>query len=154
MHPRSPEAHSVFGTGALLLCQPSAMVRVAGVAPATSSFRTRPSAADITPWNWLPDLDSHQDKRLNRPPCYFDTTWQRFYLALPTGIAPASIRLEDECLIYSATAAFGNGQRGRICTCDPSVPSRVRWLLRYALKNGGPEGICTLNPPADNGALG
>ncbi len=22
--------------------------------------------------NWLPDLDSHQDKRLNRPPCYFD----------------------------------------------------------------------------------
>ena len=26
--------------------------------------------------NWLPDLDSHQDKRLNRPPCYFDTTWQ------------------------------------------------------------------------------
>ena len=23
MHPRSPEAHSVFGTGALLLCQPS-----------------------------------------------------------------------------------------------------------------------------------
>ena len=26
--------------------------------------------------NWLPGLDSHQDKRLNRPPCYFDTTWQ------------------------------------------------------------------------------
>ena len=50
MHPRSPEAHSVFGTGALLLCQPSEMVRVAGVAPATSWFRTRPSAADITPW--------------------------------------------------------------------------------------------------------
>ena len=24
MHPRSPKAHSVFGTGALLLCQPSA----------------------------------------------------------------------------------------------------------------------------------
>src|SRR6266567_3816217 len=49
LHPRSPEAHSVFGTGALLLCQPSEMVRVAGLAPATSSFRTRPSAADITP---------------------------------------------------------------------------------------------------------
>ena len=28
------------------------------------------------PEKWLPDLDSHQDKRLNRPPCYFDTTWQ------------------------------------------------------------------------------
>ena len=50
MHPRSPEAHSVFGTGALLLCQPSEMVRVAGIAPASSSFRGRPSAADITPW--------------------------------------------------------------------------------------------------------
>src|SRR5437667_9439975 len=24
----------------------------------------------------LPDLDSHQDKRLNRPPCYFHTIWQ------------------------------------------------------------------------------
>ena len=45
-----------------------------------------------------------------------------------------------------------NGQRGRNCTCDPSVPGRVRWLLRYALI-GGPEGNCTLNPPADNGAL-
>ena len=45
------------------------------------------------------------------------------------------------------------GQRGRVCTCDPSVPGRVRWRLRYALMNGGPEGICTLNPPADNGAL-
>src|SRR6266516_5691183 len=39
------QAHSVFGTGALLLCQPSEMVRVAGLAPASSSFRTRPSAA-------------------------------------------------------------------------------------------------------------
>jgi hypothetical protein len=31
------------------ICLPSKMVKVAGVAPATSSFRTRPSAADITP---------------------------------------------------------------------------------------------------------
>src|ERR1043165_2513034 len=30
----------------------------------------------LPPEKWLPDLDSHQDKRLNRPPCYFDTTWQ------------------------------------------------------------------------------
>src|SRR5204862_7961887 len=22
------------------------------------------------------DLDSHQDKRFDRPPCYFDTSWQ------------------------------------------------------------------------------
>ena len=49
MHPRSPEAHSVFGTGALLLCQPSEMVRV-GVAPTTSSFRIpQGGTADITP---------------------------------------------------------------------------------------------------------
>ena len=72
------------------------------------------------------------------------------------------------------------GQRGRNCTCDPSVPSRVRWLLRYALmlrailrnagvekceaetlgisltvrfEIGGPEGTCTLSLPADNGLL-
>ena len=30
----------------------------------------------IHPEKWLPDLDSHQDKRFNRPSCYFDTTWQ------------------------------------------------------------------------------
>src|SRR6266568_2287513 len=59
LHPRSPEALSVFGTGALLLCQPSEMVRVAGLAPASSSFRGRPSAADITPWRWRCRQDSH-----------------------------------------------------------------------------------------------
>ena len=39
--------------------------------------------------NWLPGLDSHQDKRLNRPPCYFDTTWQwrcRQELHLPRSV--------------------------------------------------------------------
>src|SRR5687767_4319769 len=30
----------------------------------------------LHPAKWLPDLDSHQDKRLNRPPCYFHTIWQ------------------------------------------------------------------------------
>src|SRR5439155_7814098 len=84
----------------------------------------------LHPGKWLPDLDSHQDKRLNRPPCYFDTTWQ---MALPTGFPPASFRLEDGCLMYSTTAAIEIGQRGRTCTCDRSVPSRVCWLLHYAL---------------------
>ena len=74
-------------------------------------------------------------------------------LALPARLALASVRLEDECLSISATAALENGQRGRICTCDPSVPSRVRWLLRYALENGGSEGVRTLSLPADNGLL-
>src|SRR5512138_916465 len=27
------------------------------------------------------------------------------------------------------------GQRGRTCTCAPSVPGRVCWLLHYALKS-------------------
>ena len=41
-------------------------------------FRDRRSQliSACPPENWLPDLDSHQDKRLNRPPCYFHTTWQ------------------------------------------------------------------------------
>src|SRR5262245_14212705 len=57
----------------------------------------------LHPEKWLPDLDSHQDKRLNRPPCYFDTIWQ---MVLPAGFPPASFRLEDGCLLYSTTAAI------------------------------------------------
>jgi hypothetical protein len=44
-----------------------------------------------------------------------------------------------------------NGQRGRNCTCGPPVPGRT--CCCYTTRCGGPEGICTLNPPADNGAL-
>src|SRR5438309_5834609 len=71
--------------------------------------------------------------RFNKPSCYFDTTWQCFLkcrvqkcrmqngvfrdsalciralciqkLALPAGFPPASFRLEDGCLMCSATAA-------------------------------------------------
>jgi hypothetical protein len=49
LHPRRCEPHSVFGTGALLLCQPSEMVRAGRLALPTSRLRTGPSAADITP---------------------------------------------------------------------------------------------------------
>src|SRR6266498_606089 len=78
MHPRSPEAHSVFGTGALLLCQPSEMVRVAGVAPATSSFRSRKAGLLLTlhPENGCQGWTRTNTERLNRPPCYFHTAWQ------------------------------------------------------------------------------
>lgn len=79
------------------ICLPSKMVRVAGVGfPSLKNWllqttlfasRTvthlRPPRSEqgrllltLHPEKWLPDLDSHQDKRLNRPPCYFDTIWQ------------------------------------------------------------------------------
>ena len=45
MHPHSPKAHSVFGTGALLLCQPSEMVSAAGLAPAVPRFQAEHVAA-------------------------------------------------------------------------------------------------------------
>ena len=52
----------------------------------------------LHPEKWLPDLDSHQDKRLNRPPCYFDTTWQIEIGAagrIPTCIVPFRRRMPD-----------------------------------------------------------
>ena len=48
----------------------------------------------LHPEKWLPDLDSHQDKRLNRPPCYFDTTWQIGAAGrIPTCIVPFRRRM-------------------------------------------------------------
>ena len=49
--PTSDDADPVFETGAASLYLPAfhEVVRVAGIAPASSSFRGRPSAADITP---------------------------------------------------------------------------------------------------------
>ena len=44
--------------------------------PILFSGQVQPAYICLPSMNWLPDLDSHQDKRLNRPPCYFDTTWQ------------------------------------------------------------------------------
>ena len=139
------------------ICLPSKMVKVAGVGfpsltswlPQTTLFASRtvmhlrPPRSEqgrllltLHPEKWLPDLDSHQDKRLNRPPCYFDTIWQWLAgpnpalsngsrgaverstmlrprewgtlrtLALPTGLPPALFRLEDGCLMYSTTAAI------------------------------------------------
>ncbi len=58
-------------------------------------------------------------------------------MVLPAGVPPASVHLEGGCLMCSATAAWEIGQRGRSCTCGPPVPSRVRWLLRYALLRPG-----------------
>src|SRR2546426_12511106 len=90
MHPRSPEAHSVFGTGALLLCQPSEMVRVG-----------RSCTCDLLVPN--PEIGCQgwtrtNTERLNRPPCYFDTTWQWLIGAAgrtSTCIVPLRRRMPD-----------------------------------------------------------
>ena len=134
MHPRSPEAHSVFGTGALLLCQPSVSnadcrVRNAEFCTPHSAFCIQSGCQGWTRTNTV---------RFNKPSCYFDTTWHckgwklqvagcrlqvvrrrgrslanmqlvtlqltTGKLALPAGVAPASVRLEDKRLIY-----FGHG---------------------------------------------
>ena len=59
-------------------------------------------------------------------------------MAAQAGLAPAPFRLTNG---RTTIIPPGNeiGQRGRSCTCDPSVPSRVRWLLRYALNR--PDGL-------------
>jgi hypothetical protein len=105
-------------------------------------------------------------ERLNRPPCYFDTTWQwligaagrsctcisSFRRRTPRLFRPRQQKKWSNGLWSNGSMAVGQaaselgtqhsstptpqseiGQRGRNCTCDPSVPSRVRWLLRYAL---------------------
>ena len=46
------------------------------------------------------------------------------------GETPALVQLFT---LHSSLCTSKVGQRGRICTCDPSVPSRVCWLLHYAL---------------------
>ncbi len=73
------------------------------LAPILFSRQVQPACICLPSEKWLPDLDSHQDKRLNRPPCYFDTIWQ--WLVLPAGFPPALVRLEDGRLMCSATAA-------------------------------------------------
>ena len=44
--------------------------------PILFSRQVQPAYICLPSKNWLPDLDSHQDKRFNKPPCYFDTIWQ------------------------------------------------------------------------------
>ena len=144
MHPRSPEARSVFGTGALLLCQPSE-AKVTSVECRVTRNRsilcilmgrvslvTRHVSLESGCQGWT----RTNTVRFNKPSCYFDTTWHckglevagcrlqvvrrrehslanlqlvtlqliTVKLALPAGLAPASVRLEDERLVY-----FGHG---------------------------------------------
>src|SRR4029077_18345447 len=76
--PTSARADPVFKTGAASLYLP-AFQKWSG----WQELHLRPPRSEqgrllltLHPEKWLPDLDSHQDKRLNRPPCYFDTIWQ------------------------------------------------------------------------------
>src|SRR5689334_1066351 len=76
--PTSARADPVFETGAASLYLP-AFQKWSG----WQELHLQPPRSEqgrllltLHPEKWLPGLDSHQDKRLNRPPCYFDTTWQ------------------------------------------------------------------------------
>src|SRR6266478_4713303 len=76
--PTSARADPVFKTGAASFYLP-AFQKWSG----WQELHLRPPRSEqgrllltLHPEKWLPDLDSHQDKRLNRPPCYFDTIWQ------------------------------------------------------------------------------
>src|SRR5437867_10640939 len=76
--PTSASADPIFETGAASIYLP-AFQKWSG----WQDLRLRPPPSEggrllltLHPEKWLPDLDSHQDKRFNRPPCYFDTTWQ------------------------------------------------------------------------------
>src|SRR5436190_21139400 len=66
-------------------------------------------------------------------------------MALPAGL-PASFRLEDGCLMCSATTAIQIGRNGRISTCGLPVPSPAlsrlsyipkKWRTRRELHPGG-----------------
>ena len=101
-------------------------------------------------------------------------------MVLPAGVAPASVRLEDECLISLGHGSNRNwsarqdlhlrslGSRPSMLLlhhalirpdgvkrsgrekCDAENPG-IGFAVRCEI--GGLEGSCTLNPPADNGAL-
>src|SRR5262245_6130322 len=68
------------------------------------------------------------------------------------GFAPAIARSQAESVGSYATRGlprrFGRGQGLGFCGDET-----FRSLERGSVEEGGPEGICTLNPPADNGAL-
>ena len=73
-------------------------------------------------------------------------------MALPAGLAPASVRLEDECLI-----SFGHGSNLKLVSAAGLAPAIPRFQAEHVAATpragGGLEGSCTLNSPADNGAL-
>ena len=101
-------------------------------------------------FDWLPDLDSHQDKRLNRPPCYFDTIWQKLVCA--AGIAPAVPWFQARNVAATPRAGRpGDSRKAGDLFCRDG--SRTPWSPGSIVGLGGLEGSCTLSLPADNGSL-
>ena len=75
-------------------------------------------------------------------------------LALPAGVAPASVRLEDERLVYFGHGSISKWSEQQDFHLRPPGPrpGALKTELRSE-KHGGPEGTRTLSLPADNGLL-
>ena len=103
---------------------------------------------------WLPDLDSHQDKRINRPPCYFHTTWQQELIGAagrtPTRIVPIRSRM-PHMFGHGSVLKWSERQDFHLRPPGPR-PGALKTELRSD-ETGGSEGTRTLSLPADNGLL-
>jgi hypothetical protein len=68
------------------------------------------------------------------------------------GLAPAVTRSQAEHVASTLRAvASANGWRRGLGSCRDGALGTL--AARLHRRFGGPEGTCTLNPPADNGAL-
>ena len=73
-------------------------------------------------------------------------------VALPAGVAPASVRLEDECLISFGHGSNENGRNGRILTRGLPVPGRALSRLSYIpMKMADPKGVAPSTLPQTTG---
>src|SRR5207248_3689513 len=61
------------------------------------------------------------------------------------------IGLPKSCKVFPHKQTFASQKANHLRPPDPK-PGALKTEL-HSEKNGGPEGSCTLNPPADNGAL-
>lgn len=69
--------------------------------------------------NWLPDPDSHRDRRLNRPPCYFDTIRQETSGGANAGRGMG--KRTSPSLV--GESAVGTGESDGTGTCNPPADS-------------------------------
>ena len=76
---------------------------------------------------WLRNLDSHQDKWFNRPPCYFHTT-PDFEMVGHPGIAPVNLLVPSQAGSLSPSCPIKNGGRRRAL----SPHQVVYWCLLFS----------------------